>query len=152
MKDVLLPIGTNVVATIENNEEKCMIIGHRIINPCSMRAWDYIAVPFPAGFERHFNKEKQVESEDFYYFNHIDIERILREEKQINKEPIPAELNKPMLVMPKMDGEKTTTGISVYVEQWERWKKFKEQHNQYSGTDLLAMALQEFMDKYGPNE
>jgi len=55
---------------------------------------------------------------------------------------------KPMLVVPAMVGVKKTTGISVYVEQWERWSMFKQKYNMYSGTDLLAMALQEFMDKY----
>lgn len=59
---------------------------------------------------------------------------------------------KPMLVLPTMVGAKKTTGISVYIEQWERWADFKAKHNMYSGTDLLAMALQEFMDKYDDNE
>lgn len=56
--------------------------------------------------------------------------------------------DKPMLVVPIMAGSKKTTGISVYEEQWRHWSEFKAKHSQYSGTDLLAMAIQEFMDKY----
>ena len=59
---------------------------------------------------------------------------------------------KSMLVVPTMVGEKKTTGISVYIEQWERWTAFKERYNMYSGTDLMAMALEEFMDKYNRSD
>ena len=52
------------------------------------------------------------------------------------------------LFMPQFIGTKKTTGISVYVELWERWGKFKKQYAQYSGTDLMALALEEFMNKY----
>lgn len=55
---------------------------------------------------------------------------------------------KPMLVVPTMVGAKKTTGISVYIDQWKRWTAFKERHNMYSGTDLMALALDEFMEKY----
>lgn len=55
---------------------------------------------------------------------------------------------KPLLVVPTMVGTKKTTGISVYIEQWERWTAFKERYNMYSGTDLMALALEGFMDKY----
>ena len=54
-----------------------------------------------------------------------------------------------MLVVPVMVGEKKTTGISVYTEQWARWSEFKKKYQMYSGTDLLALALEEFMEKYG---
>lgn len=55
---------------------------------------------------------------------------------------------KQTLFVPQMLGDKKTTGISVYVELWERWGKFKKKHQMYSGTDLLALALEEFMEKY----
>lgn len=55
---------------------------------------------------------------------------------------------RPMLVVPSMTGAKKTTGISVYVDIWERWSKFKSANRMYSGTDLMAMALEEFMEKY----
>ena len=45
-------------------------------------------------------------------------------------------------------GAKKTTGISVYVELWGRWNEFKKQYPMYSGTDLMALALEEFMEKY----
>lgn len=67
---------------------------------------------------------------------------------QLNNEQQFIVNGKPMLVVPTMVGAKKTTGISVYSEQWERWAQFKSKYNMYSGTDLLAMALQEFMDKY----
>lgn len=67
---------------------------------------------------------------------------------QLNNEQQFVVNGKPMLVVPTMVGAKKTTGISVYVEQWERWTQFKQKHSMYSGTDLMAMALQEFMDKY----
>lgn len=59
---------------------------------------------------------------------------------------------KPMLVVPTMVGTKKTTGISVYIDQWERWTTFKERYNMYSGTDLMALALDEFMDKYNRSD
>lgn len=55
---------------------------------------------------------------------------------------------KQTLLLPQFVGAKKTTGISVYVELWERWGKFKKAYPMYSGTDLLALALEEFMEKY----
>lgn len=52
------------------------------------------------------------------------------------------------LVLPQFMGSKKTTGISVYVELWERWGDFKKKYPMYSGTDLMALALEEFMGKY----
>lgn len=36
----------------------------------------------------------------------------------------------------------------VYIEQWERWNTFKQRHSMYSGTDLLAMGIEDFLEKY----
>lgn len=52
------------------------------------------------------------------------------------------------LFVPQMNGPKKTTGISVYIDVWERWGEFKNRYNMYSGTDLLALAIEEFMEKY----
>lgn len=52
------------------------------------------------------------------------------------------------LFLPQFVGSKKTTGISVYVELWERWGEFKKKYPMYSGTDLMALALEEFMEKY----
>ena len=52
------------------------------------------------------------------------------------------------LFVPTFIGEKKQTGISVYVEMWERWNEFKKKYPMYSGTDLMAMAIEEFMEKY----
>ena len=55
---------------------------------------------------------------------------------------------KQTLFLPQFVGAKKTTGISVYVELWGRWNEFKKQYPMYSGTDLMALALEEFMEKY----
>ena len=55
---------------------------------------------------------------------------------------------KQRLFLPQFMGAKKTTGISVYVELWERWGEFKKKYPMYSGTDLMAQALEEFMEKY----
>ena len=55
---------------------------------------------------------------------------------------------KKILLLPHFAGSKKTTGISVYVELWERWGDFKKKYPMYSGTDLMAQALEEFMGKY----
>lgn len=52
------------------------------------------------------------------------------------------------LFLPQFAGSKKTTGISVYVELWDRWGDFKKKYPMYSGTDLMAQALEEFMGKY----
>ena len=68
---------------------------------------------------------------------------------QLNNEQQFLVNDKPLLVVPVMTGAKKTTGISVYTEQWARWSEFKKKYQMYSGTDLLALALEEFMEKYG---
>ncbi|MFJ5772542.1 hypothetical protein [Psychrobacillus sp. NPDC093180] len=52
------------------------------------------------------------------------------------------------LFVPQMTGEKMQSGISVYKDVWDRWRAFKEDYGMYSGTDLLTLALEEFMNKY----
>lgn len=52
-----------------------------------------------------------------------------------------------MLMIPQFQSAKKTTGISVYVDIWNEWNDFKKQYP-YSGTDLMALALIEFMEKY----
>lgn len=56
--------------------------------------------------------------------------------------------DKQNLFLPQFVGSKKTTGISVYVELWERWGEFKKKYPMYSGTDLMAQALEEFMERY----
>lgn len=47
-----------------------------------------------------------------------------------------------------MVGTKKTTGISVYIDQWECWTAFKAKYSMYSGIDLFVMVLKEFIYKY----
>lgn len=86
MKDPFYPIGSVVTTNIGDQEEQCMVIGHRIINHLSMRAWDYVAVEYPQGLERHFKNDKTFDCDQFYYFNHRDIIKIVHEADLINVE------------------------------------------------------------------
>lgn len=59
---------------------------------------------------------------------------------------------KQTLFVPHMTGEKKQSGISVYADVWERWGEFKASYSMYSGTDLLTLALEEFMEKYNEKD
>jgi hypothetical protein len=77
LEDILLPIGSLVKATPTKDETKTyMIVGRRIINHESLRAWDYISVPFEDGLSRTIQKDMKT-FENFFYFNHFDIEEIV---------------------------------------------------------------------------
>ena len=67
--------------------------------------------------------------------------------KQLFKEKQSIVNTKQTLTMQTFEGPKKTTGISVYVDLWEDWNEFKKKFP-YSSTDLMAMALKEFMEKY----
>ena len=92
--------------------------------------------------------EDLVKSQQTLTAEEIAFVKDLYAKSQLNNEQQFFVNDKPMLVVPVMTGKKKTTGISVYVEQWERWSAFKQKYNMYSGTDLLAMALDEFMANY----
>lgn len=93
-------------------------------------------------------KQDLVKSQQTLTTDEIAFIKDLYAKSQLNNEQQFFVNDRPMLVVPTIVGAKKTTGISVYVEQWERWGKFKEQYAMYSGTDLLALALDEFMNKY----
>lgn len=59
---------------------------------------------------------------------------------------------KQTLFVPHMTGDKKQSGISVYADVWERWGEFKASYSMYSGTDLLTLALEEFMEKYNEKD
>lgn len=78
MKEVLLNIGSIIeVENKDNEKERYMIIGRRVINPESMRAWDYIAVWYPTGLKRTFKSNKELLGDDFFYCNHPDIDKVI---------------------------------------------------------------------------
>lgn len=89
-----------------------------------------------------------IESQQDLTTEEIAFVKQLFTESKLNKEQQFIVNDQPMLVVPTMSGKKKTKEISVYSKQWERWGRFKKQYSMYSDTDLLAMALQEFMDKY----
>ena len=94
--------------------------------------------------QQDFVKTQQTLTTDEIAF----VKQLYADAQKNNNEPQFVVNGPPMLVVPTMIGVKKTTGISVYVEQWERWTAFKKRHSMYSGTDLLALALEEFMQKY----
>lgn len=82
-EDVLLPIGTVFKAKEPGYEDKppiieYIIIGKRTINPRSMRAWDYIVVPFDEGYKNEYKEHTKEWENNFVYFNHIDIEEVIK--------------------------------------------------------------------------
>lgn len=82
MKDNLLPIGSVVVVeNTENQPCEYLVIGHRIINPFSMKSWDYISVEYPQGLRRIFNEKKEHDHDNFFYFNHFNIDKIIHRHK-----------------------------------------------------------------------
>lgn len=77
MEEVLLTVGSIVKSTPpRSDQQEWLIIGQRCINPDSMKAWDYVAVPREKGFKWFITPEKKFEV-DFYYFNHTDIDEIV---------------------------------------------------------------------------
>lgn len=77
MKEVLLNIGSIVEVENPGNERKSyLIIGRRAINPSSMKAWDYISVEYLTGLVRTFKPNNEFGGDDFFYFNHPDIDKI----------------------------------------------------------------------------
>ncbi|MEK5187226.1 hypothetical protein [Solibacillus sp. FSL W7-1324] len=68
--------------------------------------------------------------------------------KELFKNKQDVVMAKQHLLLKQFVGAKKTTGISVYVELWERWGEFKKKYPMYSGTDLMAQAIEEFMGKY----
>lgn len=80
-KDILLPIGSIVELYNRDNEIiRYMIIGKRIISNESLKPWDYISVPFETGMERII-RNGGGHNENFFYFNHYEIHKIVRRYK-----------------------------------------------------------------------
>jgi len=75
MKDVLLNIGSIVIINDDTDFDTYIIVGKRVINFNSMKAWDYYSVPYPDGLK----KDKSGNDETGYYFNHSDINKIIYE-------------------------------------------------------------------------
>jgi hypothetical protein len=78
MDECLLPIGS-VVKVEDPDDVLCefMIVGHRVVNPNTMRAWDYISVNYPEGLKRYFKSDKTHDYDDVFYFNHYEIEKVV---------------------------------------------------------------------------
>lgn len=78
LEEYLLPIGSIVVVeSTEDIPQHYMVIGHRIVNHESMKAWDYISVGYPEGLKRYFKHDKEFDHDDYFYFNHYEIERVI---------------------------------------------------------------------------
>lgn len=72
-KEVLLNTGS--IVDVEHKEEmnRYLIVGKRVINVRTFRAWDYYAVPYPEGCK----KDKEGADDNGFYFNHPDINNIV---------------------------------------------------------------------------
>lgn len=92
MKDNLLNIGSIVEVEHSGETDAYIIMGQRVINHETMKAWDYISIPYEEGFKRRIVfttetiknnenvicKNKRLETENnYFYFNHYEIDKIL---------------------------------------------------------------------------
>ncbi|MBD5631364.1 DUF4176 domain-containing protein [Clostridium botulinum] len=73
MKDILLNIGSIVEVEYQGEIQNYLIVGKRVINFNSMKAWDYYSVPYPEGSK----KDSEGKDDNGFYFNHTDIEKII---------------------------------------------------------------------------
>lgn len=73
MEEVLLNIGS--IVEVEHKEEigQYLIVGKRVINVRTMKAWDYYSVPYPEGCK----KDKEGIDDNGFYFNHPEIDKII---------------------------------------------------------------------------
>ncbi|WCK57124.1 DUF4176 domain-containing protein (plasmid) [Aneurinibacillus sp. Ricciae_BoGa-3] len=81
MEDVLFSLGSIVKVTPNNDEQtEYLIIGKRVVNPNSYRAWDYVSVPTEHGFKWNVDKrnDKIEFAPNFFYFNHFEIEEVVK--------------------------------------------------------------------------
>lgn len=82
LNEVLLDIGGVVKADVSDKIGVYMIVGKRVLNPNSLRVWDYMAVPYPEGYKNspYRNGDNEIETnENVVFFNHTDIEVIQSE-------------------------------------------------------------------------
>ncbi len=73
MEEVLLNIGSIVEVEHKGEVGNYLIVGKRVINFNSMRAWDYYSIPYPDGCKR----DKNGQDDNGFYFNHPDIDKII---------------------------------------------------------------------------
>lgn len=79
LADVLIPIGSIVeVADRDEILTQYMIIGRRVVNHETFRSWDYVSVPLDEGMQRKIQKDGK-HFENFFYFNHYEIQKIISE-------------------------------------------------------------------------
>ncbi|KOY65495.1 DUF4176 domain-containing protein [Clostridium sporogenes] len=72
MKEILLNIGSIVEVEHQGEIKNYLIVGKRVINFNSMKAWDYYSVPYPEGIK----KDREGRDDNGFYFNHPEIENI----------------------------------------------------------------------------
>jgi len=47
------------------------------------------------------------------------------------------------------DDQAVTTSVRMYNQVWKRWQEFSKEWSIYNSIDMMASALEEFMDKHG---
>ena len=73
MEEVLLNIGSIVEVEHKGEIENYIIVGRRIINFRTMKAWDYYSVPYPEGAKR----DREGNDDNGFFFNHPEIDKII---------------------------------------------------------------------------
>lgn len=49
----------------------------------------------------------------------------------------------------RADDQATTTSVRMYNKVWKRWQSFADEWSIYNSIDLMASALESYMDKFG---
>lgn len=73
LDDILLNVGSIVEVEHKGEVGNYIIVGKRIINFRTMKAWDYYSVPYPEGAR----KDREGNDDNGFYFNHHEIDKVL---------------------------------------------------------------------------
>jgi hypothetical protein len=61
-------------------------LGNRQYNPNSGKSWDYIGVPLKGGYWMNCKVEHPHDNTNLYFWNHTDIQKVIRNVKAVNKD------------------------------------------------------------------
>jgi len=64
------------------------------------------------------------------------------------KNIIEVDLNELKINGDKLHGEVKITTVRLYVEVWERFRKFMSKYSEFKSMDMVSMALVEYIEKY----
>lgn len=75
-------------------------------------------------------------------------ELILLKNLAYNHEFVMSQKQEQPKVKVRPDDQATTTSIRMYNQVWKRWQAFSQEWPIYNSIDLMASALEEFMDRH----